>query len=163
MKRSLLILAGLLLVLLAVNLSVLRYERILRDGDTVLLELAPVDPRSLMQGDYMRLRFALASELDTPLRDGAPGVADGYAVLALGPQRVASLVRIQPEAQPRTDDEIALRYRIRDGRVLIVTDAFFFEEGQAEHFAAARYGELRVASDGTALLTALRDADLAKL
>ncbi|XOT97907.1 GDYXXLXY domain-containing protein, partial [Alcaligenes pakistanensis] len=29
-------------------------------GQTVLLELAPVDPRSLMQGDYMSLNFALS-------------------------------------------------------------------------------------------------------
>jgi len=28
----------------------------------VYLELAPVDPRSLIQGDYMALRFALARE-----------------------------------------------------------------------------------------------------
>ena len=29
----------------------------------MLLELAPVDPRSLIQGDYMRLDYAIARDL----------------------------------------------------------------------------------------------------
>lgn len=33
------------------------YERILSMGQPVLLRLAPVDPRSLMQGDYMRINY----------------------------------------------------------------------------------------------------------
>ena len=44
-------LAGLLLVLAAVNYSIYGKEEIVRSGETVYLELAPVDPRSLMQGD----------------------------------------------------------------------------------------------------------------
>ena len=39
------------------------HERTLRHGELVLLRLAPVDPRSLMQGDYMALRFAVDAEL----------------------------------------------------------------------------------------------------
>lgn len=61
--RSKLSLAGLLLVLLAVNLMVLNKESSLAQGRTVFLELAPVDPRSLMQGDYMVLRYALADQV----------------------------------------------------------------------------------------------------
>ena len=43
---------GLLLILLAVNWSIYKQEQVLAQGKTVLLKLAPVDPRSLMQGDY---------------------------------------------------------------------------------------------------------------
>ncbi|KIG15596.1 putative membrane protein [Enhygromyxa salina] len=43
----------------------LQKERVLSTGQTVLLPLAPVDPRSLMQGDYMILRYELEDELDT--------------------------------------------------------------------------------------------------
>ncbi|MFX7329222.1 GDYXXLXY domain-containing protein, partial [Acinetobacter baumannii] len=32
-------------------------EMLLKEGQLVLLPLAPVDPRSLMQGDYMALRY----------------------------------------------------------------------------------------------------------
>ncbi len=38
----------------------------------VLLRLAPVDPRSLMQGDYMRLNYELARQLGNRQQDEAP-------------------------------------------------------------------------------------------
>src|SRR5690606_39326084 len=41
---------------------VVHKQRVLATGQTVLLELAPVDPRSLMQGDYMQLSYAIADE-----------------------------------------------------------------------------------------------------
>src|SRR5690606_6091689 len=37
-------------------------------GQVVVLSLAPVDPRSLMQGDYMALRFAVAGPLQEALQ-----------------------------------------------------------------------------------------------
>ena len=43
--------------------SVLGFETLLRQGRTVYLELAPVDPRSLMQGDYMALSYQLEREI----------------------------------------------------------------------------------------------------
>jgi len=163
MKRSLLILAGLLLALGVVNASILRYERLLDHGVPVLLELAPVDPRSLMQGDYMRLRFALSDEIAAARRAAGLTARSGYAVLRPDARAVATFVRLQDEASPLQPGEVALRYRVRRGAVLVASDAFFFAEGRAAHFAAARYGELRVADDGTALLAALRDAGLGAL
>ena len=56
---------GALLVLGAVNGAIVGKERIRRDGELVFLALAPVDPRALMQGDYMALRFALVRELES--------------------------------------------------------------------------------------------------
>src|SRR5205807_976804 len=41
-------------------LLVVEKERLLAEGAPILLELRPRDPRSLMQGDYMELRYALA-------------------------------------------------------------------------------------------------------
>lgn len=42
-----------LVILGLINFSILSFERILNHGQRVILELAPVDPRSLMQGDYI--------------------------------------------------------------------------------------------------------------
>ena len=52
-----LIIANLILLLGYFNWSVYKKEQTLKDGQLILLQLAPVDPRSLMQGDYMRLRW----------------------------------------------------------------------------------------------------------
>jgi len=161
MKRRLLVLAGLLIALLVVNSSVLRYEKLLRHGQVAVLELAPVDPRSLMQGDYMRLEFAIAREVASSLQ-GQDGDR-GFVVVRAGDRGVARFVRVQPDASVHAEGELAIRYRRQNGRVVLGSDAYFFEEGRARHYEQARYGELRVAPDGTALLATLRDGNLAAL
>ena len=158
--RSLIAL-GALLVLGAVNLAIVTKERIKRDGEPLYLALAPVDPRSLLQGDYMALRFELAQALERS--DDPPGKArrEGetrFAAVALGAQRVAAL------AAPNAPAPLRLRYRIRGGQVWLGTNAFFFEEGSADRFANARYGEFRVdRASGEAVLVGLRDAKLKAL
>lgn len=177
--RAILIWGGLLAALLVANLAIRGHERTLSEGRVVLLELAPVDPRSLMQGDYMALRFAAAEDVREALypgsvagdawtlrQTGRPGVGscgdeacrDGYAVLVPDKDGVGRLVRIQNAPTPVGPGELAVRFRERGWReIRIAGNAWFFEEGQAKRYEPARYGELRVAKDGTALLTGLRD------
>lgn len=157
---------GLALALIVVNLGIAGRERLLRSGETILLELAPVDPRSLMQGDYMALRFAVAQHVSTGVGESmAPQDEhrDGYLILARAADGRTTFVRQQPQPGPLASSEIALRYRVRGGEPLIVSNAWFFPEGQAERYQPARYGELRVGTDGEALLTGLRDAELKPL
>jgi uncharacterized membrane-anchored protein len=145
------------LVLGVVNVSIAHKEGIAAHGEVVLLDLAPVDPRSLMQGDYMALRFAIASGLMPPATQGH-GVQEGeilYAPITIDEHRVAKL------AGPGDTTAYRLRYRIRNGQPWIGTNAFFFEEGTAEHYAGARYGEFRLdAATGEAVLVGLRDKGL---
>ena len=153
-----LIALGALLVLGALNFSIIGKERIKRDGEIVYLALAPVDPRSLMQGDYMALRFALVQALEAQRGDAV--VREGevrYAPIVLDAQRVAGLA-------PNDAAPLKLRYRIRGDHVWLGTNAFFFEEGSAERFNDARYGEFRVdRASGEAVLVGLRDAALKAL
>ena len=146
-------------LLAAVNLVIASRERLLEEGRVVLLELAPVDPRSLMQGDYMALRFKAA-------RDGFQSVSaasgDGRIVLALDPRGVATFVRLDDGAALAAD-EVRVRYRVRHGEPKFATNGYFFQEGRAGDFANARYGEFRVAPDGEAILTGLRDGTLKAL
>lgn len=142
-----LVAAGLVLAGAAVALTVQRHEDTLAHGRVVLLELAPADPRSLMQGDYMALRFAIS-------RDLAGAGPDGNVVVKVDGQDVGHFARID-HGEPLAADEARIRYRVRKTRVRIVTDGWFFEEGHAPEFARSRYGELRVRPDGEALLVAL--------
>ena len=52
-----------------------------------------------------------------------------------------------------------LEYGVRGGRLQVGSDAFYFQEGRANEYAAAKYGETRLAPDGTAILVGLRDKD----
>ena len=65
------LIAATVLVLGAVNWSILAKERIKTNGERIFLALAPVDPRSLMQGDYMALRFAVAERIARQTRRGS--------------------------------------------------------------------------------------------
>lgn len=162
MLRSLLV-AALALVTLAVLLAVRGHERTLADGRVVLAELAPVDPRSLMQGDYMALRFAIDDELQARTMQAEPVTLPRYVVLQLDGEGRATLVALSDHPPAAADAQVAMRIRHRDGVPSIGPNAFFFQEGIAERYEAARWGEFRVAANGQALLTHLRDAQLDRL
>ncbi len=112
-----------------------------------------------MQGDYMALRFQVADAF----RGAQP--RDGYFVLRLDGRGVASFVRREglEGGAPLAKNEVRLRYRLRGGEPKLATNAFFFEEGQAERYGTARYGEFRVGEDGESILTSLRDPALKPL
>jgi uncharacterized membrane-anchored protein len=154
MRRTLVILAG-VLALAVVNWTIAAREQLLADGRVVLLALAPVDPRSLMQGDYMALRFEVANAAFA--RNMTAASSDGHIVVKVSDDGVAAFRRFD-DGTPLAPDEARLRYRIRGGAPRFATNAYFFEEGRAQEYANARFGELRVAADGEAILTGLRDA-----
>jgi uncharacterized membrane-anchored protein len=137
-------------VLAAVNLSIAAKERVIAGGERIYLQLAPVDPRSLMQGDYMALRFSIASLIDTRVNGKAPLVVDE--------QGVATIAAAGAPAR------LHIRFKIRDGQVWLGTNAYFFEEGSAQRLDGARYGEFRVDPEsGEAVLVGLRDKDFKSL
>jgi len=143
-------------------------ERTLSHGQPVLVELAPVDPRSLMQGDYMTLRYAL----DTQISDSLPSRYDDtawrtaprshYAYLTLDEAgRVTSLHSTGPELAPLPEgSSLALKLRGQARRPSIGPNAFFFQEGHGAVYEAAKWAELRVDPSGKALLLNLRNEAL---
>jgi uncharacterized membrane-anchored protein len=149
MRKTIAIAAG-LLVLAAVNWSIYGREQLLANGRVVLLELAPGDPRSLMQGDYMALRFRVETDLTASGREAAQA-EDGFIVVKIGERGVGSFVR-RDAGEPFGTGEARLRYRVREGRVKFATNAFFFQEGTGRLYERARYGEFRVAPNGELLL-----------
>ena len=142
------------LVMFAANGLILQKDHVTRSGRTVLLRLAPRDPRSLMQGDYMVLRYEIAGKVPEEDLRRDP---DGRIVVRLDRDSVATFVRVH-RGGPLAPDEQLLRYRYRGG-LRIGAESFFFQEGHADHYARARYGELKVASGGQSVLVGLRGED----
>jgi len=152
--------AGALLVLLVANVGIWQKETLIASGQPVFVELAPVDPRSLMQGDYMRLNFRLGADT----RDlGLMSTPRPRVVARRDAQGIATVLRLHVEGTPPAADELLIELTPKDGRWTLVSDAWFFREGEAERWAAARYGEFRVLPDGRALLVGLRGAGLQPL
>ena len=157
-------LLGLALVLVLMTMNIAKYENHLATGDTVLLALAPVDPRGFMQGDYMTLSYALERDVFAALnRDPGsyPINEEGYVIVALDKHNVGQFVRLAANNQPDNlaTDEIAIYYRIRNGTMQLATNAFFFQEGHGEAFEAAQYGLFRVNDKGEPLLTEMVDSN----
>lgn len=149
-------LAGLLLV----NIGIAQKERLIASGEPLFVELAPVDPRSLMQGDFMRLNYSVLARAGEPAP--RPGEGRPRLVLERDARGVGHFVR-RHEGGPLAAGERLLELSPKDGRWTVVSDAWFFKEGEAARWQVARYAELRVLPDGRALLVGLRGAELQPL
>ncbi|HME06421.1 MAG TPA: GDYXXLXY domain-containing protein [Bryobacteraceae bacterium] len=152
MISRILLVCGVVLVFGVVNWQIEANERLRTSGQDVLLQIVPVDPRSLMQGDYMALNFDVARQIGAAVHPEERGYR--VAVLALDEHRVGHFVRFDTGA-PLNPGEVRFRVRLRDSSVWLGTNAFFFQEGDAGRYAGARYGLFRVNEDGRALLVDL--------
>ena len=170
---------GLGAVLLISTQDVARKEYLLAYGVPVVLRLAPVDPRSLMQGDYMALSFTLGQRIKEI-------VAAGKLSDVTNTNRATLLAYVQPSRAAKPSEFIALKdpraaevywldegvdtnpQRLDEAAVLSMEyrggrwlpngiDAWFFPEGQAAQFEQARYGEFKTNAQGRALLYKLID------
>lgn len=155
--------ATLVIILAMVNVNIHQYDQHLATGEPVLLTLAPVDPRSLMQGDYMQLRFAIEDDINQALQKRGQSLEtanEGWVIVQKDKHNVGQFVRLVDN--PNTNlapNEMAIHYRVRGGQVKFATGAFFFQEGLADNYEASEYGVLKVNDKGEPLLVGLADKD----
>lgn len=164
-----------MLLLGGYNYSIHQREQLLASGQVIRLALAPRDPRSLLTGDYMTLTYEVSRLLESHLHrdavarsnsgsrtdaDSRPAAHDGYAIVRLDERGIAQFVRYQSAREPLAADEWPLKYRYRDRQVGIGTNAYFFEEGSAQRFEPARFGEYRTDRNGNLLLVRLLNEKL---
>lgn len=137
----------------ALNYGIYDKQKIKDNGETVLLELAPVDPRSLMQGDYMQLRYAI--ERVVPREERRAWPKRGYMVVHPDENNVAQFVRFHSGEQLENQEKL-LRFHIKYD-LRIVPDSFLFQEGHAEYYEDAKYGVFKFDNNGKHLLVGLAD------
>lgn len=157
--KWLIIILNLVILLVYFNFSISKKEELLKDGKLILLALAPVDPRSLMQGDYMSLRYSLSEDLHS---ESLP--KRGYCVVKLDKNGVAQRQRFQKNTTPLKDGEYLINYTSSDTwNVNIGAESFFFQEGQAEKYENAKYGAVKVDKEGNSLLIGLYGENLKQI
>ena len=164
MKRArwMIVVAGLVLVLALANWHIVQKRTVIADGQVLLLELRPADPRSLLQGDYMALALADAAMPSAAVIQDLP--YRGTVILALDEHRVGRFARLD-DGSPLQNGELRVLYRRHEDwgghRLDYGAQSFFFESGDAERYERARYALLRVAEDGSTVLTDLAGEDRA--
>jgi uncharacterized membrane-anchored protein len=150
--------ASVVAVLAVANIGIWQKEDLIANGRPVYVELAPVDPRSLMQGDYMQLNFRVPADVEAGL-NGLMTRQRPRVVARRDERGVATLLRLEDGAT-LGPAEFLFELTPKDGRWLLVSDAWFFREGEAPRWQSAKYGEFRVDASGKALLVGLRGPNL---
>ncbi|WP_136468495.1 GDYXXLXY domain-containing protein [Flagellimonas onchidii] len=154
--KWIILLLNLVVLLVVFNNSVVKKEALLSDGQLILLELAPIDPRSLIQGDYMRLRYAISEDIDNDTISKR-----GFCVVKLLPNGTAERVRLQENTTPLNENEHLIEYSAKNWwGINIGAESFFFQEGMGEKYEDAKYGGVKVDAKGNSLLVGLFDEDL---
>ena len=172
----------------AVNYKVQQFEDVLATGKPIVLKIAPVDPRSLMQGDYMVLNYAILSEFQqsqflpesnesletsesidageanetTGIDESSPSGKKAYILVHLDKNHVATFCEKQSEIPTdfkHCTPNVYLPIRYKDWLPELPSQDYFFAEGKGEHYAQAEYAEYRF-KDGILLLARLLDKDL---
>jgi len=172
MKRYLPLLFG-VLVLIIVNSNISKQEQIIRTGESIFVKLHSINPRSLLQGDYMALAYNLnidkASLADIKDNKSSAQISllSYQLIITLDEQqRVISSTFNEPK--PLADNQHKLIVK-KPGRESWQTNfypannSFFFAEGLAKCYAQAEYAELKVVETGKPLLYRLTDGNLLPL
>jgi uncharacterized membrane-anchored protein len=163
MRKLLLWLAG-LFVVSSFGFMIVQKESLLRSGQTVYLALQPVDPRSLMQGDYMALNYAVMNKLNHDHLDekGFRPFPSGRIVIQLDDRHVGTFARYE-KADPPGPGEHWLRYHHDGWQAVIGAESYFIPEGSGQTYAKAAYAELKLEPDGSPLMVGLCDSDLNRI
>ncbi|OBY51960.1 GDYXXLXY domain-containing protein [Aggregatibacter aphrophilus] len=173
--KPLVALAVVLLILIPLNYKVQQFEDVLATGKPVVLKIVPVDPRSLMQGDYMSLSYAILNDIRAKLDKPEDGVftietekkrpSKVYALIHQDEQGVATLCRVEDSLPNDFKDCAADVYLpVNNFKWLpeLPSQEYFFAEGKGQHYAQAEYAEYRF-KNGILLLARLLDKDLKAL
>ncbi|MDF1850018.1 MAG: GDYXXLXY domain-containing protein [Verrucomicrobiales bacterium] len=148
-------LANLALVVGVIQFHIAGKNAIIENGRTVLLPLLPRDPRSLIQGDYMVLRQGLAREAKAlPKSDEVD--TRGAIILSIDEKGVGKAVRFHNGGE-LTEDEHPIAYRRTRRGFRFGIESFFFEEGDAKLFEAAKFAEVKLSDRGEPVLVGLMD------
>lgn len=137
----------------------------LKKSESLYIELQPVDPRSLIQGDYMRLNYELhlpelANADMTP--DFIHNKAHILAYVQLDAMRRVVATSFEPQAGAVQKLMLKNPHNYFEG-LYPSTQSFLFAEGLGECYEQAKYAEFKVNRDGKAILAGLKNADLKDL
>ena len=126
-------------------------ETLLRTGKTVKLELAPIDPRSLIQGDYVRFNYKISTPPQGASLEGRYRVT---LVLSKDENGIHQFESLYEPNMALGEDDALITGWVRKGRRLVFgTESYFVPENTGRQVeATARYGTVKLSKTGDALL-----------
>ncbi|MNY21862.1 hypothetical protein D3C86_1554380 [compost metagenome] len=153
-----------LLVLLqvaAMSLQIGKSEYLLSHGKLIKLQLQPLDPRSLIQGDYVRLRYEITQppifQDNLELRK-----YKGKIAVVLGPSGTSDVYEFRREYQAGdilAPEEVRLNgERMGYEEIAYGIENFFIPEGTGRTYEQnSKFAEVKVSAGGDAILVRLTE------
>jgi uncharacterized membrane-anchored protein/uncharacterized membrane protein len=130
-------------------------EKLLAEGRLIKLELLPIDPRSMLQGDYVRLRYEISEPSSISLDDNSyrEKVSVAVAPDAQGVYRFQSILK---PGDSLDAGQVRMNGEYDYSRIVYGIESFFVPEGTGlEVERTAKFAEVKVAANGDAILVRL--------
>ena len=169
--KKILLIINIVILFVVTGFSANKEEGYKKSDSYFYLELAPVDPRSLLQGDYMTLNYDITDKAQEIIFNGIYDSKDennkfldmrkGYIVVSLDENKVAKFVKLSKE---KTDEKDLLFIAFKsDGfNVNINANSYLFQEGTGDKYENARYSKVVLVGDKLRLVD-LRDKDFKEI
>ncbi len=154
-KQWVFVVSVLVLQLSFVSFQIITNEHLINEGKTITLKLAPVDPRSLIQGDYVRLQYEIG---EVELGEGRH---EGRVFLLLkrneeGIYTVSKVYKTQidPTKESLAEDEVIITGKYNGyNQIIFGIESYFVPEGTGlEVERNAEFAKVAVSKKGDALL-----------
>lgn len=156
MRRVVILISG-VIVFILINFAIYQKYQILKEGEIVLLEIAPSEQRSKLQGEYMAIRYII----ETEMRDESlpKTFHQGFAVLRSDKDKIGHFVRIyQGETLANNEKLIKFYYRPKSPvKFVVKPDTFFYQEGKNKQYKEAKYAIFHYRGQKEYLLIGLAD------
>ena len=178
--KKILLIVNVIILFVITGFSATKEESYKKLDSYFYLELAPVDPRSLLQGDYMTLNYDITDKARDFIYDNRTYIYDGeneveeirelrkladakkaYIAVRLDKNRVARYVKITKE---KTDEKglLFIAYKTDGFNVDINANSYLFQEGTGDKYQNARYSKVVLVGDNLRLID-LRDKDFKEI
>ena len=149
MYKTSLLLFGTVLIFVVINTIIWQKELHIANAIEVKIGLQPLDPRSIMQGDYMRLRYDFL-KLKTI---GLP--KKGLLKVALDHENIITKITLYANEALKEHEHLIQFTKKRYNRIHIAAESFMFEEGKGDYYSKATHATLLLTKRGTTLLKGL--------
>lgn len=156
--KKIFVVLNLLLLMIVFGYSVIKEEKNLKKA-TFYIKTVPVDPRSLIQGDYMVLNYDIAASARMEIGN----IRKGYIRIKINDLKIAEFIRIDEEYLPPLNNEISIQFQKNGSNIDIGVNSYLFQEGTGNKFQKAQYAEVIELKNGKLRLKNLLDKDFIKI
>lgn len=155
--KKLILLINFILVITLINVMMYQSEQTIKNGKLVFFEIVPIDPRSIIQGDYMTLNYNISSQGDKKMP------SSGVAYIGINKEQIVVEINQDSTLLDKSLRVLPIQYTKVGSRLRFGIESYLFQEGKAKSFEKAKYSGVRINATGNCILVGLYKSDLEEI